>query len=241
MSSTPTTARRIERMLDGLHARARASLLLRYFAAVNRILLAIGFVPTAMVKILGARFTTEHFTAQDIDNPIGFFFEAMYRTGAWWQFIGWAQAIGGVLLLIPAASTLGAVIFFPIILNIFIITVSLGFSGTPLITGAMLLANLFLLCWDWHRLKPLLFANPAPVTLPAPAEGSALATRVERAGYVAATTGGMIVFLWTRTLVPRAMVLPGLGLGLVGALLLGVSLVLHWRGQRPAVKLAPAP
>jgi len=57
MSSTATTARRIERMLDRLHFRARSSLLLRYFATINRILLAIGFVPTAMFKILGQRFT----------------------------------------------------------------------------------------------------------------------------------------------------------------------------------------
>ena len=237
MSATaPTAARRLEQLLDRLHFRARSSLLLRYFATINRILLAIGFVPTAMVKILGRRFT-----AEDLSNPIGFFFESMYRTGAYWQFIGWAQAIGGVLLLIPATSTLGAVIFFPIILNIFIITVSLGFSGTPFITGGMLLACLFLLCWDWHRLKPILFANPAPVTLPVPIEGSALATRLERAGYAVSATGGMLVFLWTRFPIPRVLVLPSLGVGVVGAILLGVSLVLHRRGHNPSVNLAPSP
>lgn len=234
MSSAPSLARRLEQQLDRLHAQARASLLLRYFAAVNRILLAIGFVPPALVKIYGQRFTS-----MDLEHPIGFFFEAMYRTGAWWQFIGWAQAIGGVLLLIPAASTLGAVIFFPIILNIFIITVSLGFTGTPFITGGMLLANLFLLCWDWHRLKPILFADAVPVSLPTPVEGSALATRLERAGYAVSTLGGMLFFLWTRAMLPRAMFLPSLGVGLVGGILLLVSLVLHRRG-RPDAQLVPA-
>jgi hypothetical protein len=96
-----------------------------------------------------------------------------------------------VLLLIPSASTLGAVLFFPIILNIFLITFSLEFTGTPLVTGGMLLANLFLLCWDWHRLKPLFFAHAAPVAFPEPAEGPPLATRLERAGYVAVTVGGI--------------------------------------------------
>jgi hypothetical protein len=227
MSSTATTARRLEQLLDRLHFRARSSLLLRYFATINRILLAIGFVPTAMVKILGRRFT-----AEDLSNPIGFFFEAMYRTGAYWQFIGWAQALAGVLLLIPATSTLGAVLFFPIILNIFIITVSLGFTGTPVVTGGMLLATLFLLCWDWHRLKPILFAQPLPVSLPVPFEGSAQATRLERVGSGAALAGGMVCFLWTRGMLPRALVFPGLGLGLLGGVLMGVSLVMHWRARR---------
>jgi uncharacterized membrane protein YphA (DoxX/SURF4 family) len=235
MSSAPTLARRLEQTLDRLHARARASLLLRYFATVNRILLAIGFVPTGLVKIRG-----ERFTAMDLEHPIGFFFEAMYRTGAYWQFIGWAQAIGGVLLLIPATSTLGAVIFFPLILNIFIITVSLEFTGTPFVTGGMLLANLFLLCWDWHRLKPILFADAAPVSLPAPVEGSALATRLERAGYVVSTAGGMLFFLWTRAMVPRVTFWVSLGIGLVGGILLLVSLVQHRRGGRPDAKLVPA-
>jgi hypothetical protein len=235
MTTSPTLARRLEQQLDRLHVRARASLLLRYFAAVNRILLAIGFIPTGMVKLLGARFTTD----VDLNHPIGFFFEAMYRTGAYWQFIGWAQALAGVLLLIPTTSTLGAVLFFPIILNIFLITVSLGFGGTPVVTGGMLLANLFLLCWDWHRLKPILLADAAPVSLPASPEGSALATRLERAGYLVATTGGMVLLLWTRGLMPRGAALPSLGVGLLGGLLLLVSLVLHWRGQRPRV--APAP
>jgi hypothetical protein len=235
-SPSPSAARRLEHSLDRLHARARASLLLRYFASVNRLLLAVGFVPPAMVKILGERFTTD----VDLDSPIGFFFEAMYRTGAYWQFIGWAQAIAGLLLLIPATSTLGAVLFFPIILNIFVITVSLGFFGTPVVTGGMLLANLFLLCWDWHRLKPLFFAQAVAVSLPAPAEGSALATRLERVGYGMAIVGGMVTLLWTRSLMPRALVLPSVGVALLGGVLLLLSLVLHWRGRHASAKPAPA-
>ncbi|HET6668759.1 MAG TPA: hypothetical protein VFH15_00875 [Pyrinomonadaceae bacterium] len=43
--------------------------------------------------------------------------------------------------------------YFPLILNIFVITVSMHFTGTPVITGLMLLANIYLLCWDYDRLK----------------------------------------------------------------------------------------
>ena len=37
--------------------------------------------------------------------------------------------------------------------NIFVITISFDFPGTPIITGLMLLAGLLLLAWDWNRLR----------------------------------------------------------------------------------------
>ena len=50
-------------------------------------------------------------------------------------------------------ATLGAVLFLPIMLNIFVITISYYFAATPVITGLMLLANVYLLVWDWPRLS----------------------------------------------------------------------------------------
>jgi uncharacterized membrane protein YphA (DoxX/SURF4 family) len=141
----------LEASLDRLHARARSRRGLKWFAVMNRILLAIGFTPSGLVKLLGHRFTL-----LGLDNPVGFFFEAMYRTGFYWNFLGLAQLTAALLLLIPRTSTLGAVIYFPIILNIFLITVSMHFQGTWVITGLMLLANLYLLCWDYPRLKGIL-------------------------------------------------------------------------------------
>ena len=58
--------------------------------------------------------------------------------------------------MIPRTATLGAVVYFPIILNIFVVTVSLHFRGTWMITGLMLLACIYLLCWDYDKLKVLL-------------------------------------------------------------------------------------
>ena len=49
----------------------------------------------------------------------------------------------------------GALVYFPIILNIFVITVSLGFRGTPVVTGLMLPGCLYLLFRDYERLAPL--------------------------------------------------------------------------------------
>lgn len=139
--------------LDRLHARARRSLWLGRLAIVTRILLALGFLPSGLKKAIGSRFTS-----LPLDNAVGFFFEALYRTGFYWNFLGLAQLTAAVLLLIPRTTTLGAVIYFPIILNIFIITVSVGFQGTPFITGPMLLGSIFLLAWDWHRLRGIVAA-----------------------------------------------------------------------------------
>lgn len=74
-----------ELALDRLHARVRANPLLQRFTVCTRILLAVGFIPPSLVKIQGERFTT-----MPVEHPVGFFSEAMYRTGAHWNFIGWA-------------------------------------------------------------------------------------------------------------------------------------------------------
>jgi hypothetical protein len=56
-------------------------------------------------------------------------------------------------------ATIGAVVFFPITINIFFITISYHFAGTPIITGLLLLANIFLLLWDYNKYLPLLRAD----------------------------------------------------------------------------------
>lgn len=64
--------------------------------------------------------------------------------------------LAALLLVVPRTSFIGALAYFPLILNIFVITVSMHFQGTPFITGLMLLANIYLLCWDYDKLKYLL-------------------------------------------------------------------------------------
>jgi len=137
--------------LDRLHARVRSSRLLRVFTVFIRIILALAFLPSGVTKLLGNRFTM-----LGLDNPVGFFFEALYRTGFYWRFLGICQLLAALLLVIPRTATIGALVYFPLILNIFVITVSMHFQGTPIITGLMLLADLYLLCWDYDKLKHLM-------------------------------------------------------------------------------------
>ena len=136
--------------LERLHARVRHSRVLRAFTVFTRVVLALGFLPSGLTKVLGNRFTV-----LGVDNPVGFFFEALYRSGFYWNFLGLCQLAAALLLLVPRTATLGALLYFPIILNIFVLTLSMHFTGTPFITGLMLLANIYLLCWDYDRLKCL--------------------------------------------------------------------------------------
>jgi uncharacterized membrane protein YphA (DoxX/SURF4 family) len=138
----------LSQTLDELHARVKRDKLLGGFTIFTRILLALAFTPSGLTKVFGRRFTI-----LPPSDPVGYFFDALYQSGFYYNFIGAAQVLAAILLLIPRTATLGALVFFPIVLNIFIVTVSLRFTGTPFITGAMLLANLYLLCWDYDKLK----------------------------------------------------------------------------------------
>jgi hypothetical protein len=147
--------------LDRWHAAIHANPRIYRLVLATRILLAAGFIPTGLVKLLGQRFTSI-----PSSDPIGALFEALYQAGAYWQFIGASQVVAGLLLLVPAGATLGALLFVPIITNIFVITVALDFHGTPFVTGPMLLATLGLLAWDWHRIRGLFTTTPASIPQP---------------------------------------------------------------------------
>ena len=136
---------------------------MQIFVVYLRYVIGFAFVFASLVKIQGLRFTTE----SGAENPINsawHFFETLYESGVYWRFLGWAQLITGTLLLTQRYAKLGAVLFLPIITNVFVITISYDFRGTPIITGLMLLSTLFLLVWDWDSLKILINKTPTHST-----------------------------------------------------------------------------
>jgi uncharacterized membrane protein YphA (DoxX/SURF4 family) len=142
--------------LEGIYGEYKRTKWLRWFAVFCRITLALGFIPAGIVKVTG-----ERFTGLPANNPLGHYFDALYITGFYYTFIGVAQLITALLLLIPRTALLGAIFYFPLILNIFVLTHATRFNGTRIVT-LMLLANLFLLVWDYDRLKSVLpFYRPA--------------------------------------------------------------------------------
>ncbi|PJJ52924.1 hypothetical protein [Hymenobacter chitinivorans] len=142
----------------------KRAVVLQLAVIYTRYLLGGAFVFASIIKIKGHRFTTLSGELSPINSAMHFF-ETMYQSGLYWQFIGLGQCVAGLLLLTQRYALLGAVLFLPIISNVFVITVSYSFFGlTPLITGAMLLATVGLLAWDANSLQPLL--NRPSVELP---------------------------------------------------------------------------
>ena len=142
--------------LDRLHFKVRQNKWHGYFALFCRISLAAGFIPSGMQKVLG-----ERFTVLAVNHPMGNFLEAFYHTGYYYTFVGFLQVLAAVLLLIPRTVTLGAFIYFPIILNICILSFAVRFDGSQITSPLMVLAVLYLLAWDYHKFKHIFPFNHA--------------------------------------------------------------------------------
>ncbi len=144
--------------VEEIYYEAKSDKWLKRFVIFCRVALALSFIPAGMVKIMGERFAE----GLPHNNPLGHYFDALQLTGYYYTFIGIAQVITAILLLIPRTSLLGALMYFPIIANICVLTYAMRFAGTRINT-MMLLASLFLLIWNYDRLKYILpFKQPEP-------------------------------------------------------------------------------
>lgn len=144
--------------LINLH-KLKSKILPQLFVIYIRYLIGAAFVFASVVKIQGKRFTT----IDGINEPINsawHMFETLYQSGLWWKVMGLGQLVAGLLLMTQRYAKLGALMFLPIMSNVFVITLSYDFRGTPVITGLMLIANILLVLWDWDELKILV--NKAP-------------------------------------------------------------------------------
>jgi hypothetical protein len=94
-----------------------------------------------------------------INHPMGSYLEALHHTGYYYTFIGVVQMVAAIMLLIPSYVTLGAFLYFPIILNICILTYALRFDGSLFTAPLMVLANLYLIGWNYEKWKYILPFN----------------------------------------------------------------------------------
>ena len=142
--------------LEEIYYEAKSDKWFKRFAVFCRIALAVSFIPAGYLKIMGERFAA----GLPSNNPLGHYFDALQLTGYYYAFIGLAQIITAILLLIPRTSLLGALMYFTIWVNIFVLAYATRFDGTRGAT-MILLASLFLLIWDYDRLKHILpFKQP---------------------------------------------------------------------------------
>lgn len=147
---------KLEHILDSIHSSVASRWYFRLFTVFTRCILAVGFIPPSIKKILH-----QPFTILPDSNPVGHYFNALYNTGFYYEFIGWAQLIAAILLLFPRTAHIGALLFLPIIANIAVLTSSVGFVGTWIITIFMSLAATWLVAWEYDRLKLIIFSNRA--------------------------------------------------------------------------------
>lgn len=122
------------------------------FSIFCRISLAYAFIVAGIVKILDERFASGLSSL----HPMGAYLEALHHTGYYYTFIGIAQVLAAILLLIPRTVALGALLYFPIIVNIWILSYAVRFEGSVITSPLMVMANLYLLVWNYDRLKYLL-------------------------------------------------------------------------------------
>lgn len=122
------------------------------FSIFCRVSLAFGFIVAGIVKIVGERFAS----GLSVMHPMGAYLEALHHTGYYYTFIGIAQVLAAVLLLIPRTVFLGALLYLPIIVNIWLLSFAVRFEGSIVTSPLMVLANLFLLVWHYDRLKFIL-------------------------------------------------------------------------------------
>jgi uncharacterized membrane protein YphA (DoxX/SURF4 family) len=141
--------------LDRLHSQAKQNRWLWLFSIFNRLALALGFIPAAIVKLIDERFAS----GLHANHPMGHYLEALHLTGYYYTFIGIAQLLAAIMLLIPRTATLGAFLYFPIILNITILTFATRFDGSLFTAPLMTLANLYILGWNYEKWKYILPFN----------------------------------------------------------------------------------
>ena len=124
----------------------RDRFIFKLFYWALRIGMGLTFITSGTRKLPGVKFTI-----LPLSNPVGAYFNAMYETGFYWNFIGYFQILIGIMLFFNRFVVVSSMLMMPITINIFLISISLHMKGTPVITSLMLLGNLFLLIWHYEN------------------------------------------------------------------------------------------
>lgn len=144
--------------LDQLYQEAVANKWLQYFTIFLRLALSFGFLAAGIVKIIGERFAS----GLSENHPMGQYLVALHNTGFYYTFIGWVQVLAAVLLLFKRTVLLGALIYLPVILNICILSYAVRFEGSILTSPLMVLGTLYLVCWNYDKVRHILPIKAGP-------------------------------------------------------------------------------
>ena len=136
--------------IELLISRLRTLRIFKIIYWITRVSMSLTFIASGLRKLPGV-----HFTSLPDSNPVGLFFHVMHDLGFYWHFIGYYQILTGLLLLVNRFVAFSSLLMFPVTVNILLISFALNMKGTPIITTAMLLANLFLLLWHFEKYKSI--------------------------------------------------------------------------------------
>lgn len=145
--------------MEKIISKLKQNIILQIFTILLRYSFGASFVFSSIFKIEVIRFTPESGKNEPI-NSLAHFLETMYQSSVYWNFIGWGQLTVGFLLMSQIFSTIGAVAFFPVIINIFVITISFDSTNVLIITFLMVFGTIYLLLWDWNKVKFITLPNP---------------------------------------------------------------------------------
>lgn len=187
--------------LDQIHSEIRQNRWLWLFSIFCRLVLILGFIPSGLTKIMGERFAS----GLSVNHPMGHYLEALHHTGYYYTSIGIAQITAAILLLIPRTVTIGAMLYLPIIFNICILSFAVRFDGSHMTAPLMVLANLYILFWNYDRVKLILpFKNiPDQVIIETPKKYSSKFPVLFFLGVVALIGISILFFIYGHEVMPK--------------------------------------
>lgn len=116
------------------------------FTFLVKLVLAFSILPSAWIKIRG-----EHFPNVPLDSPMGKYLEALFETGFYYLFIGGIQILACILLLLPRTSVIGLIIYLPIVVNIWVLSIVLDFNSVAWLSSFLFLGSVYLLIWYYPK------------------------------------------------------------------------------------------
>jgi hypothetical protein len=150
-------------------AQLRSSRLLTIFITVGRYALGLGILIYGISKLTNIQFQVSAWTyAHPLIQTSGSMLTwAFLGYQPWFQFLlGLCETIPGLLLLSRRTWRLGALLLFPVLLNVVLINFALDlWHDTKIISLVLLSLNVFLLACELHRYRSILailLPTPAP-------------------------------------------------------------------------------
>jgi uncharacterized membrane protein YphA (DoxX/SURF4 family) len=141
-------------------AQLRSSRVLTVFITVARFALGLGILTYGISKLTNFQFQVSPWTyAHPLIQTSGAMLTwAFLGYQPWFQFLlGLCETVPGLLLLNRRTWRLGALLLFPVLLNVVLINFALDlWHDTKIISSVLLLLNVFLLACDLRRYRTIL-------------------------------------------------------------------------------------